>query len=91
MIQHPYIVNKLITATVPNFFNIFSMQDSPSRNEQRKFVCNLCGARYKNRHHLVSHAKAHTGETFCTICHKNYSNKHNYQMHLLMVHKLRQS
>nr|XP_018916110.1 PREDICTED: gastrula zinc finger protein XlCGF8.2DB-like [Bemisia tabaci] len=56
-----------------------------SRNpgcDDKPHVCQTCGSRYKYRHNLRQHMKAHTGETFCEICGKHYSNKYNLSVHM---------
>nr|XP_018916112.1 PREDICTED: zinc finger protein 585A-like [Bemisia tabaci] len=54
--------------------------------EKGVFSCELCGATYSHYRNLISHRKAHTGETYCLQCNKNYSNKQGFMKHLVMCH-----
>nr|CAD7427450.1 unnamed protein product [Timema monikensis] len=54
--------------------------------KERPFSCPECGKSFLLKHHLVTHARVHTGERphICTECGKSFAHKHCLSTHLLL-------
>ncbi|CAG2067245.1 unnamed protein product, partial [Timema podura] len=54
--------------------------------KERPFTCPECGKSFLLKHHLVTHARVHTGERphICTECGKSFAHKHCLSTHLLL-------
>jgi DNA-directed RNA polymerase subunit RPC12/RpoP len=54
--------------------------------KERPFSCQECGKSFLLKHHLVTHARVHTGERphVCTECGKSFAHKHCLSTHLLL-------
>ena len=59
-------------------------------SERPRHACPICGARYINRRHLVSHMRQHQGETTCPFCQKVFTLKYNMRRHMVLAHDLSQ-
>ncbi|XP_067010428.2 zinc finger protein 569 [Anabrus simplex] len=55
-------------------------------DKERPFSCPECGKSFLLKHHLVTHARVHTGERphVCTECGKSFAHKHCLSTHLLL-------
>ncbi|ETO09517.1 hypothetical protein RFI_27862 [Reticulomyxa filosa] len=50
---------------------------------EKKFVCKVCGKKYKYETNLITHSKVHTEQALeCHYCHKKFGRKTNYVEHL---------
>ncbi|XP_063216564.1 zinc finger protein 211-like isoform X1 [Bacillus rossius redtenbacheri] len=54
--------------------------------KERPFSCTECGKSFLLKHHLVTHARVHTGERphVCPECGKSFAHKHCLSTHLLL-------
>ncbi|KAJ9585907.1 hypothetical protein L9F63_020449 [Diploptera punctata] len=54
--------------------------------KERPFSCQECGKSFLLKHHLVTHARVHTGERphVCPECGKSFAHKHCLSTHLLL-------
>ncbi|XP_033608768.1 broad-complex core protein isoforms 1/2/3/4/5 isoform X4 [Cryptotermes secundus] len=53
-----------------------------------RFMCNICGASYRQCTNLSAHKKRHLGETQCQLCNKVYSRKSHMTRHMINVHRI---
>lgn len=55
-------------------------------DKERPFSCQECGKSFLLKHHLVTHARVHTGERphVCPECGKSFAHKHCLSTHLLL-------
>lgn len=54
--------------------------------KERPFSCQECGKSFLLKHHLVTHARVHTGERphVCPECGKSFAHKHCLSTHMLL-------
>lgn len=50
--------------------------------EQERFKCDHCGAKFMERHHFEGHLRGHTGEKLkCNSCNKEFLHKESLKRH----------
>ncbi|CRK95389.1 CLUMA_CG008749, isoform A [Clunio marinus] len=58
-----------------------------------KFVCDICGKRFNNRHslteHIDTHRKYRTRDYHCDICKTSYYNQAGFRLHISRYHEER--
>ena len=63
-----------------------SQQNKDLGDNLRRFICEICGATYKDFINLQNHQQKHNGMKLhtCLVCNKNYNNKTYLERHLRM-------
>ena len=59
-----------------------------SKNDQKRFKCELCGKGFATKQRLKDHTNIHTGERpfMCKYCGASFANNGNCRMHERSMH-----
>ncbi|XP_065086584.1 zinc finger protein 391-like isoform X2 [Ochlerotatus camptorhynchus] len=77
--------------------NVYTLKSHMSgvHNDERKFICDVCGKDFKSREALNSHSVLHTGlkredGARCEICHTWISRKKQLRRHMIEIHQAKE-